>query len=101
MFEVNLTDEAREQLFNLDKNSVKKAVKDYKKFEVYGDKGVNSRPLGLGLFEIKTDNIRSIYSYENNKIIIVGVVFMKKTQKTPKAMIEQAIKNIENERSKI
>ena len=45
--------------------------------------------------EIRTDNIRSYYSYVGTKIIIVGLIILKKSQKAPKRFIEQAIRNIQ------
>lgn len=38
--------------------------------------------------------------YAKDKIIIIGLIVMKKTQKAPKRFIEQAIKNIENYKNK-
>lgn len=42
------------------------------------------------IFEIKSNEIRSLFKYASGKIIIVGVVFVKKTQKTPKDKIKLA-----------
>jgi len=51
--------------------------------------------LGVGLFEIKVDNVRAYFKYIDNRIIIIGLIVLKKSQKAPKRFIEQAIRNIE------
>ena len=101
MFEIILSDEAEEQLNSLDKASYKKAFKDLQKFEQLGSRAVDSRDLARGLFEIRTDNIRIYYSYADNKIIIVGLIVLKKSQKAPQRFIEQAIRNIERTKKEL
>jgi len=95
MFEIILSNEATEQFNSLDKVSYKKIFKDFEKFEQLGSKAVDSRDLGKDLWEIRTDNIRSYYTYTGTKIIIVGLIVVKKSQKAPKRFIDQAIRNIQ------
>lgn len=95
MFTAIFADEAIEQLNKLDKISKNKIIKGIKVFETEGTNAKNSRDLGDGLWEIKKDNVRAYFMYENNKIIIIGLIVLKKSQKTPKRFIEQAIRNIE------
>ena len=53
-------------------------------FEELGKDGVNSRPLNKeGLFELKSDKVRIYFMYHENKIIIIGLIALKKTQKAP------------------
>lgn len=101
MFEIILSEEAEEQFNSLDKASYKKVFKDLEKFEHLGSRAVDSRDLTKGLWEIRTDNIRVYYSYAGTKIIIVGLIVLKKSQKAPKRFIEQAIKNIEKTKKKL
>jgi len=101
MFEIILSNEAQEQFNNLDKTSYKKVFKDLEKFEKLGNRAINSRDLAKGLFEIRTDNIRSYYSYAGNKIIIVGLIILKKSQKAPQRFIEQAIRNIQKTKKEL
>jgi mRNA-degrading endonuclease RelE of RelBE toxin-antitoxin system len=101
MFEIILSDEAQEQFNNLDKVSYKKVFKDFEKFEQLGSRGVDSRDLTKDLWEIRTDNIRTYYSYSDNKIIIVGLIVLKKSQKAPKRFIEQAIRNIQKTKEQL
>lgn len=42
------------------------------------------------IFEIKTNELRSLFKYSAGRIIVVGVVFVKKTKKTPKEKIKLA-----------
>ncbi|WP_353939005.1 type II toxin-antitoxin system RelE/ParE family toxin [uncultured Treponema sp.] len=42
------------------------------------------------IFEIKSNELRSLFKYQKGQIILIGVVFVKKTQKTPKNIIKLA-----------
>lgn len=95
-FHAEYTNEALEQIEELEYNNKKKIFKAINLFEYLGIHAKNSRDLGNdGLFEIKADNIRAYFKYFENKIIIVGLIVLKKTQKAPKRFITQAIKNID------
>lgn len=93
MFEIIFADEAIEQRENLDKISKKKILKAIRNFEILGRDANNSRDLG-DIWEIKADNVRAYFNYEGNKIIIIGLIVLKKSQKTPRRYIEQAKRNI-------
>lgn len=94
---VELADEAKEDFRSLDKSSQKKLTKDFEWIEEYDIGFVKIKHLEEELYEIITDNIRTLYGYKNNKVIIVAVIFLKKTQKTPKKFKEKAKKIIERE----
>ena len=68
-----------------------------KTFEYVGLKYKNINNLGNGLFEIKPSEVRAYFMYDTvrKKIIIVGFITLKKTQKAPKQYKEQAIRNIQ------
>lgn len=91
MFEIIFSDEAIEQRDNLDKISRKKIVKAIRLFEEVGKIAGNSRNLD-DIWEIKADNVRAYFDYEGNKIVIIGLIVLKKSQKAPKRFIEQAKK---------
>jgi len=61
-----------------------------------GNKYKNINDLGNGLFELKPDNVRAYFKYEKDRIIIIGLIVLKKSQKAPKRFINQALKNIDN-----
>lgn len=95
-FKAEYTNEAMEQLQELEKADKKKIIKAIAIFEQVGTEYKNINNLGNDLFELKPDNIRAYFKYHGNKIIIIGFITIKKTQKAPKRYIEQALKNIEN-----
>ena len=54
----------------------------------------NIKHLQKEIFEIKSNELRSLFKYKAGAIIVIGVVFVKKTQKTPKDKIKLAIKRL-------
>ena len=99
-FNSEYTKEALEQFKKLDENSQDKILEAVRIFEYIGTKYKNINSLGNGLFELKPKDIRAYFMYAENKIIIIGLIVLKKTQKAPKRFIEQAIKNIVNYKKK-
>ena len=89
-FDVKLTKNALDELNALEKVDRNKVLKAFDIIMNVDINAVNTKPLASKIYEIKTDKIRCLYAYLNNKIIIVGVIFIKKTQKTPKAVIARA-----------
>ena len=81
----------------------------YKMFELLhargntlGEPSTQSRKIGLFEIRIKSDEgiARSIYCYEIGKRIIILLTFVKKTQKTPKSILnlaEQRLKEFKDE----
>jgi hypothetical protein len=68
---------------------------DYTKIQEQGIEFVRVKPIQKEIFEIKTNELRSLFKYKAGKIIVVGVVFVKKNtenskrkNKTCKAEIE-------------
>ncbi len=91
-FTVKLTQNALEELNELEKADKLKALKAFDIISNVDIQAVNTKPINAKLFEIKTDRVRCLYVYAKNQIIVVGVIFIKKTQKTPKIQIEKAEK---------
>lgn len=91
-FKVEKTKEAQKDFDNLSKDHRELLEADYKKIETKGIETVLTRPLDTGIFEIKTKDLRSIYKYAEDQIIIVGVIFVKDSQKTPKDLLKRAKK---------
>lgn len=96
-FTAELTDEAEEQLFALSVDNRVKIAEAIRIFENVGTQYKNINDLGNGLFEIKPKGIRAYFMYDPNRrrIIIVGLIVLKETQKAPSRYIKQARKNIE------
>ena len=73
------------------KQSQKDLLKtEYEKIEQQGIEFVKLKPLQKKTYEIKSNDLRSLFKYKEGRIIIIGVVFVKKTQKTPKDIIKLA-----------
>lgn len=99
-FNSQYTKEALEQFKELDENSQDKILEAVRIFEYIGTNYKNINSLGNGLFELKPRGVRAYFMYAENKIIIIGLIVLKKAQKAPKRFIERAIRNIENYNNK-
>lgn len=95
-FKVEKTKEAQKDFDNLSKEQQELLKADYENIETKNLKSVLTKPLDTGLFEIKTKELRSLYGYKKNKIILVAVIFIKDGQKTPKELIKRAKKILKN-----
>ena len=63
---------------------------DYSKIHEQGIEFVRVKAIQKEIFEIKTNELHSLFKYRAGKIIVIGVIFVKKTQKTPKEKIKLA-----------
>ena len=97
-FKAEYTDEAKAQLKELAYEYREKIVETIGIFEKVGTKYKNINNLGDGLFEIKPKSVRAYFMYDSTrrKIIIVGFICLKQTQKAPKQYIKQARTSIRN-----
>jgi len=95
-YQIILTKQARKDLKSLEKYQQEKLVSDYSTIQNESIDVVNIKSLGNKLFEIKTDNLRSLFMYKEGRIIVIGVIFIKKTQKTPKQYMEKALRILTN-----
>lgn len=68
--------------------------KEYETIEKQGLEYVRVRPLQKEIFEIKSNELRSLFKYKAGAIIVIGVVFVKKAQKIPKEKIKLAVKRL-------
>ncbi|MBZ6391036.1 MAG: type II toxin-antitoxin system RelE/ParE family toxin [Pantoea dispersa] len=58
----------------------------------------HTKPLGNGLYELRTsgtDISRGIWVYQRNQKIYMLRIFIKKSQKTPEAEIQKALRRLE------
>ncbi len=78
-----LTKFQQEQLFN-----------DYNTITNKGIEFVKRRHLRGEIFEIKTGDIRSLFVYRENCIILIGLVYEKRSNKAPDYYIELAQKRL-------
>ena len=78
----------------LEKEQQNLLKRDYEIIEKQGIEYVRVRPLQKEIFEIKSNELRSLFKYKAGAIIVIGVDFVKKTQKTPKDKIKLAIQRL-------
>ncbi len=98
LFIAEYTPEAVEQFMELDTDNQDKILSAIKTFELLGTKYKNINQLDYDLFEIKPKGVRAYFQYDKDrrKIIIIGFITLKKTQKAPKRYMKQALTNIKN-----
>ncbi len=90
VFKVEKLDVVNDEIAELPQEQQTLLDSDYKTIETLGIEFVRVKHLQDKIFEIKTKNLRSLFKYQEGKIIVIGVVFVKKTQKTPKDKIKLA-----------
>lgn len=98
LFIAEYTPEAIEQFKTLNPDNQDKILSAIKTFELIGTKYKNINQLDYDLFEIKPKGVRAYFQYDNERrrIIIIGFITLKKTQKAPKRYMQQALNNIKN-----
>ena len=69
---------------------------DYLLVETEGIERVSTKKIEQDIFEIRTERLRSLYTYRENALIIVVTIFVKSTQKTPEKYKKLARKRIKN-----
>ena len=96
-FIAEYTPEAKEQFFELSRENRIKIAAAIESFETLGSSYKNINQLDYDLFEIKPSGVRAYFQYdtERRRIIIIGFITLKKTQKAPKRYMQQAVRNIE------
>lgn len=95
-FNVLLHTEALKELYSLNLISQNKVKRDFYKIENHGSEFVYIKPIEGSLYEIKTDNLRSLFEYKEGRIIVIAVIFTKTTKKTPKKYIEAAKRRLQD-----
>ena len=69
---------------------------DYKLIETEGLERVSTKKIEKDIYEIRTSNLRSLYTYQDGMLIIVVTIFIKTTNKTPEWAKKAARKRIKN-----
>lgn len=95
-YEIEILNEAKEEINKLG-NYYQEILEDaYETMKNEGIEYLNINSLGNRLFEIKAEKTRSIFKYQKGQIIIICVVFLKKSQKTPIKILKLAHKRLNN-----
>ena len=89
-FSVEKLSAAENEIKSLEQSQRDLLNKEYETIERQGIEFVRVRPIQREIFEIKSNELRSLFKYKAGAIIVIGVVFVKKTQKTPKDKIKLA-----------
>lgn len=88
-FTVKILPEAQDDISKLEKAQKNKLQTDYKTVQEVDIDAVIVNSLCNKLFEIKTNELRSLFEYRKGQIIVIAVVFIKKSQKTPDIYIKR------------
>jgi len=98
IFTAEYTKEADAQFDELDESSQDKILTAIKTFEIIGTKYKNINQLDYDLFELKPKGVRAYFQYDEDRrrVIIIGFITLKKSQKAPKRYMKQAVRNIIN-----
>lgn len=89
-FKVEKLDAVNKEIAELSQEQQDLLKSEYNLIETKGIELVRVKHLQSKIFEIKSKELRSLFKYQEGKIIVIGVVFVKKTQKTPKDKIKLA-----------
>ena len=93
-FTVEKLPQAKAEIESLEQSQKDLLKTEYQKIEQQGIEFVKVKPLQKKIYEIKSNELRSLFKYKEGRIIVIGVVFVKKTQKTPKETIKLAEKRL-------
>lgn len=93
-FEIQKLKQAEKEINKLSKEQQKQVIDDYNVITTKGIEFVKRRHLRGDIFEIKTNDLRSLFAYRENCIILIGLVYEKRTNKAPDYYIELAQKRL-------
>lgn len=93
-FKVNKLKQAEKEISKLTKEQQNQLEKDYNLISTKGLEYVKRRHLRGDIFEIKTNDVRSLFAYKEDCIILIGLVYEKRTNKAPDYYIELAQKRL-------
>ena len=93
-FEIQKLKQAEKEISKLTKEQQKLLDIDYKIITTKGIEYVRTRHLRGDVFEVKSNDIRSLFAYKENCIILIGLVYEKRTNKAPDYYIELAQKRL-------
>lgn len=96
-YQIEILKLAQKEINKLTKLQQNALAQDLKIIETKGIEFVKRRHLIDGIFEIKTNDVRALFKYEENQIILIGLVYEKKTKKAPVHLVELAKKRLEQQ----
>lgn len=93
-YKIEKLKQAEKEINQLSKIQQKALFDDFRLIEEQGIEFVKRRHLRDELFEIKTNDIRSLFKYTDKSIILIGLVYEKRSRKAPEKHIETALKRL-------
>lgn len=95
-YKVEKIKQAEHEFKNLTSEQQKLLNDDYDLIEQDGLERVSTKKIETDMYEIRTSNLRSLYTYQDERLIIVVTIFIKTTNKTPEWAKKAARKRIKN-----
>jgi len=93
-FKIEKLKQVEKEISKLTKTQQKQLNEDYNTITNKGIEYVKRRHLRGEVFEIKTNDIRSLFIYKEDCIILIGLVYEKRSNKAPDYYIELAQKRL-------
>ncbi len=95
-YKVEKIKQAEHEFKNLTSEQQQLLKDDYDLIEKEGLERVSTKKIETDMYEIRTSNLRSLYTYQDGMLIIVVTIFIKTTNKTPEWAKKAARKRIKN-----
>ncbi|UTC83810.1 type II toxin-antitoxin system RelE/ParE family toxin [Treponema denticola] len=86
-FKVQKIPEAEKEYLEL--TDIQRKILD-RDIETIGIEFVKRRFLRNGIFEIKSNDVRALFKYKENAIILIGLIYVKKSRRAPDDVIRLA-----------
>lgn len=96
IYKVKKIKQAEHEYDSLTKEQQELLDNDYNLIETEGLERVSTKKIEKDMYEIRTSNLRSLYTYQDGALIIVVTIFIKTTNKTPEWAKKAARKRIKN-----
>ena len=93
-FKVLILQRAQKEFEGLSEKQKELVSADYRTIETKGIEFVKRRYLRNGIFEIKSDDVRSLFKYQEDRIILIGVIYEKRSRKAPQEILKLAEKRL-------
>lgn len=96
IYKIKKIKQAEHEYDSLTKEQQELLDNDYNLIETEGLERVSTKKIEKDMYEIRTSNLRSLYTYQDGALIIVVTIFIKTTNKTPEWAKKAARKRIKN-----
>ena len=93
-YKIRMLKQAEKEIKSLSKIQQQNLSKDFNTIEKKGIEYVKRRFLRDSLFEIKTNDVRALFKYEQDCVILIGLVYEKRSNKAPEYYIKLALKRL-------